>query len=221
MKSIRNAALLLMMALAGVFAMTACAQTVPVETEEQPKAASFREVLLGREAFSCLSDDGTVKSFTLKDYLEQEQGGNGKLTELTSVDMDGDGETEAVLRIDAPAGDAGGFLLLRQSDSGVEGFRLSYRMLWELKTDGTFLFSEQAGTGDGSARLAFDEEGCRMVKQCWAAGEMFAHSEFFLDGQSISEAEYETAMEAQSQKEDARWLEFTDASVQTLFPEGE
>lgn len=220
MKFIRNAALLL--ALAGVFSMTACAQTAPVETEEQSKSVSFRDVLLGREAFSYLSGDGTVRSFTLRDYMEQEQGGYGKLSELTSADMDGDGDPEAVLQIAAPAGDAGGFLVLRQSGSGsVEGFRLSYRMLWELKKDGTFLFSEQAGTGDGSARLVFDEEGCSMVKQCWAAGEMFEHSEFFLDGRQISEAEYDEAMEAQSQKEDAQWLAFTDASVLTLFPEGE
>lgn len=218
MKFIRNAALLL--ALAGTFSMTACTQSKPVEAEEQPKSVCLRDVLLGSEAFSLKSDDGAVKSLTLADFMGQEQENDGELSEWTFVDMDGDGKPEAVLRIDAPAGDAGGFLVLRQRDSGVEGFRLSYRMLWELKTDGTFLFSEQAGTGDGSARLGFDEEGCRVVKQCWATGEMFAHSEFFLDGQPISEAEYESAMEAQRQKKDAQWMEFTGESVQTLFPEG-
>lgn len=210
MKFMKKAALLAL-ALAVAVSMTACAPDEPV---------GFRDVLLGGEEFSFRADGGTVKSFTLKNYMEQEQGGYGEVSELTSVDMDGDGAHEVILRIDAPAGDAGGFLLLRQRDTDVEGFRLSYRMLWELKTDGTFLYSEQAGTGDGSARLAFDEDGCRMVKQCWAAGEMFVHSEFFLDGQPISEAEYEAAMEAQNTKEGARWLEFTETSVQTLLPEG-
>ena len=60
-----------------------------------------------------------------------------KIDRFSIVDLDGDGESEAVLQVIDVAGDMGGFLVLHREDGKVRGYPRSYREFESLKTDGT------------------------------------------------------------------------------------
>jgi hypothetical protein len=104
---------------------------------------TFKAVLLNETTFFC-----TDKS----PYNNSDHQWNGYLNELTYdtnpmitpqfavVDLDGDGVSEIVLAIE----NYNGFVILRYKESKVYGFIVSYRTMYNLKMDGSFMASNGA-----------------------------------------------------------------------------
>lgn len=198
--------LALVLSLVFMLAMTACGAAKSGQT-------TFRDILLENGAFRYNGEPITLEAFM------EEEAEFAEIFSFTTLDMDGDGEKEILLQIMAPAGDQGGYLELHQGETGVAGFRLSPRAMWELKDDGTFVYSLAAGTEDGIASLAFDGEKCTQTNHFTARGEQFRFSEYRAGETAITEAEYLAAVEAHHQKSDANWWEFTEEAIEEQFPE--
>ncbi|NNJ30354.1 lysozyme inhibitor LprI family protein [Lacrimispora defluvii] len=104
---------------------------------------TFKAVLLNKRTLLC-----TDKS----PYNDLDHEWNGYLNELAYdsnpiktpqfavVDLDGDGVSEVVLAIE----DYNGFIILRYKESKVYGFIVSYRSMYNLKADGSFMTSSSS-----------------------------------------------------------------------------
>ncbi len=104
---------------------------------------TFKAVLLNEQTLLC-----TDKS----PYDDLDHEWNGYLNELAYdtnpiktpqfavVDLDGDGVSEVVLALE----DYNGFIILRYKENKVYGFIVSYRSMYNLKADGSFMSSSSS-----------------------------------------------------------------------------
>ena len=105
---------------------------------------------------SVLLNEQTLLCMDKSPYNDLDHEWNGYLNELAYdsnpiktpqfavVDLDGDGVSEVVLAIE----DYNGFIILRYKESKVYGFIVSYRSMYNLKADGSFMTS--SSTSDTS-----------------------------------------------------------------------
>lgn len=117
------------------------------DTDVLSPMQTFKAVLLNKQTLLC-----TDKS----PYNDLDYEWNGYLKELVYdsnpiktpqfavVDLDGDGVSEVVLAIE----DYNGFIILRYKENKVYGFIVSYRSMYNLKADGSFMTS--SGSSDTS-----------------------------------------------------------------------
>ena len=136
---------------------------------------------------------------------------------FTVLDLDGDGTEEAVLQITDAANDMGGYLVLRCQEEMVLGYPSGWRTFWDLKTDGTFFYSQAGGSEDGLASIRFTEDGLVLDKYLYGTGDWFRFYDFYLDGQAISKEEYDLALLEQDEKPDAQWYAFTQEELQQVL----
>lgn len=184
---------------------TAIAAT-PLWEESLP--AGFEGVLLGEEPIFYVADGaeeprqvtiGEVPALFSPDSPYAAVGG------YAAVDLDGDGAQETVLQITDVANDMGGYLILRRQDGQIYGFPSGWRTFWELKTDGTFHCSEWAGTKESIVSLRFTDRGYEQVEHLTAEGAQFVFTSFTVEGEPVTEAEWQAAWDAQEQKPAAWW----------------
>lgn len=170
--------------------------------------AGFEGVLLGEEPILYVADGAAesrqvymreVPALFSPDSPYAAVGG------WAAVDLDGDGEQETVLQITDMANDMGGYLVLRRQGGRVYGFPSGWRTFWDLKTDGTFHCSEWAGTKESVVSLRFTDRGYEQVEHLTAEGEQFTFTSFTVEGEPVTQAEWQAAWDAQDQKPDAWW----------------
>lgn len=113
------------------------------DTDVLSPMQTFKAVLLNEQTLLC-----TDKS----PYNDLDHEWNGYLNELAYdsnpiktpqfavVDLDGDGVSEVVLAIE----DYNGFIILRYKENKVYGFIVSYRSMYNLKADGSFMSSSSS-----------------------------------------------------------------------------
>ncbi|PPK83164.1 hypothetical protein BXY41_101227 [Lacrimispora xylanisolvens] len=113
------------------------------DTDALSPMQTFKAVLLNEQTLLC-----TDKS----PYNDLDHEWNGYLNELAYdsnpiktpqfavVDLDGDGVSEVVLAIE----DYNGFIILRYKEGNVYGFIVSYRTMYNLKADGSFMSSSSS-----------------------------------------------------------------------------
>ena len=145
---------------------------------------------------------------TLEQHLincETELGQDMDYIAFTYCDLDRDGSTELILC--HTVGDADGwFDILRYNheDGMVYLYERSYRGLLQLKTDGTFHYSDGA-SNSGIASLRF--EGAETVTQpiSWVESDDNIEVRYFVDGNPAEAAAYNFAAELQAQKNSVVW----------------
>lgn len=175
-------------------------------TNASTSSADYSGITLGNSEFIYKASGEAPEALKLADFIKAE-GDYAVITSCADIDLNGDGGNEYVLRIDNPAGDSGGYLVLHKAGGEVYGFRFDSRMFWDLKTDGTFSYSEAAGTEDGVASISFEDGGYSVNKLICAKGEQFQFKSFIIDGKEVLPEEYDKAIEQQSNKPNAEWTE--------------
>ena len=180
----------------------------------------YRGVLSGQDAFLYMDGGDAPASLEISQVpaLFSPDSSYAAVGWFTVLDLDGDGTEETVLQITDAANDMGGYLVLRCQDEEVLGYPSGWRTFWNLKTDGTFSYSQAGGSEDGLASIRFTEDGFVLDKYLYGAGDCFQFYGFYLDGQAISEAEYGQALLEQDEKPDAQWYEFTPENIDSLCP---
>ena len=183
-------------------------------------SAEIRDVLLGSTSFLYWAEGSKApesKAISQVPALFSPDSDYAHIYQFAVLDLDGDGGSEVVLEISDVASDMGGYLVLRQVGGTVYGYPSGWRTFWNLKTDGTFTYSAPAGNEDGTASVRFTETGMELYKLISGQGKQFEFDTFLIDGQPVSQQEYEAAWEAQDQKSDAEWYEFTGENIRTVF----
>ena len=179
---------------------------------------AYQDVLLGQAPFLCVDGSGQEVPTLLPDIplAFSPYSSYASVTEFAVLDLDGDGSREVVLQVTDVANDMGGYVVLRQEGNEIRGYPSSWRTFWQLKTDGTFTYSDTAGTEEGVASARFEGEELIMDKHIRCEMEALEPTAFEVDGRPVSQTEYEAALEAQDQKADAVWYELNETNIQQL-----
>lgn len=139
---------------------------------------------------------------------------------FAAVDLNSNGLPEVVLKVDAAAGDAGGYLVLYQLKGTVYGVKLGYRMFLDLKRDGTFSYSDPTGSEHGVAVLYLgtkDPGGLGKRFYCVLDHETDQYT-YYVRRQEATKAEYAAAEAQWEEQQDAIWYSFTPADIRNVFP---
>lgn len=183
-------------------------------------SSEIRDVLLGSTSFLYWAEGSEApesKAISQVPALFSPDSDYAHIYQFAVLDLDDDGGLEVVLQISDVANDMGGYLVLRQVGGTVYGYPSGWRTFWYLKTDGTFVYSYQAGNEDGAASVRFTGTGMELEKRICGQGKQFEFDTFLIDGQPVSQREYEAAWDAQNQKSDAEWYEFTEENIRMVF----
>ncbi len=122
---------------------------------------------------------------------------------LLSLNADGQNDVAAVMF------DDGNIVILRKSAGTVTGFDFGLHGMYRLNTDGSFYWSNDAGTGYGCSMLDFSENGCTAV-ELWRVehGESGSVAHYAGD-KRLSEQEFQ-AVSAQNSQESVLWIPWAD-----------
>lgn len=81
------------------------------------------------------------------------------LVEYCIVDMDGDGDVEMLIR-----GWTQDILVLREENNDVYGYDFSFRSMYNVATDGSFCWNDNAGNTYGVSKLSFANRICQLIE---------------------------------------------------------
>ena len=191
------------------------AEMPSVEMDEATRAA-FASVLL--DGGTMITETGAV--VTLEERLTP-------LSEMVSykgyrafsvVDLDQDGVPEVVFQKRVNAVDC--YDILWYHEGQVQVFTLQYRGFREVKVDGSFHYSGSAfQTGYG--RLRFTEEGAHTdtigLYECFPDENGISQPQYVLGGRPVVKAAFSSFAQAQEQKEELIWTEYTAEELENAF----
>ena len=208
---------------------TACATSAikPNETDDNATSNSdtntesiFKAVLLGDAQFVYANSENT-KTMNITDVpsIFDPDDSYMKIWDFSVVDLDGDGYYEVILFVEGVAGDTGGKIILHQIGNDIYGYVSDNRTLVDLKTDGTFSYSDPTGVIEGGIGTVtdFSERGYTLDKISYGSGTYEGWNTFVVDHQPATEKEYFDAAAIQNEKPDAEWYDFTDENINAVF----
>ncbi len=180
----------------------------------------FKEVLLGNTQFR-YSSGGEMRTIAITDVptLFDAEDSFMKIWEFAVVDLNGDGEEEVILFVVGAAGDTGGKVILHQVGDTVYGYITDDRTLVDLKTDGTYNFSDPTGvTEAGIAAITdFSEIGYTVDKISYETGTYEGWNSFVVNHHPATEEEYLDAVSRQEEKQNAEWYDFNKENVNAFL----
>ncbi|WP_312093613.1 hypothetical protein [Aminipila sp.] len=176
---------------------------------------AYKAVLLNNAEFFSIDNK---KKLSLDDFLTNKEiyGADFKVTHFTVLDMDGDEVPEVVLELavdDNPAF----YEVLHYMDDTVYGYNIVYRGLEDLKTDGTFQYSNGAAdNGYGKLKFqlnAYETDILGYMKSSQNNDNITIS--YFVNNKSVTEESYNYFIKEQDQKKDVVWYEFSQKNVET------
>ena len=191
------------LALVGVFALVGCSgNSAPV---------NMQDVLKGNQPFYYAANGGSdFASVNIADIpsLLNPDDVYMAIQNYAVIDLDCDGSEEAVVFVCGAAGDTGGYFVLHSSDDHVYGYRTDYRTFENLKTDGTFLYSDDLGSKEGVATISFSQDGLVITDVISATGQAYTMDHFMINGKKVTQEEYNAEKENQDLKSNVQWHEY-------------
>lgn len=198
---------------------------LPADSPAAKADTLYGEVLLGSRSFTLLGEEGEsagrqVSVSDIPGLFPLGDDGHTVVRRFAAVDLNSNGLPEVVLKVDAAAGDAGGYIVLYQLKGTVYGVKLDYRMFWDLKRDGTFSYSDATGSEHGVAVLYLGAKypgGLGKRFYCVLDHETDQYT-YYLNRQEVTKTEYEDAEAQWAERQDAIWYSFTPADIRNVFP---
>lgn len=176
---------------------------------------AYKSVLLNNDEFFSIDNK---KRLSLNDFLTNKET-NGtifEVTHFTVLDMDGDEVPEVVLEL-AADNNPEFYEVLHYMDDTIYGYNIVYRGLEELKTDGTFQYSNGApDNGYGKLKFqsnAYETDILGYMKPIQNNDNITIG--YFINNKSVTEESYNSFMKEEDEKKDVVWHEFSQKNVET------
>lgn len=176
---------------------------------------AYKSVLLNNDEFFSIDNK---KRLSLNDFLTNKET-NGtifEVTHFTVLDMDGDEVPEVVLEL-AADNNPEFYEVLHYMDDTIYGYNIVYRGLEELKTDGTFQYSNGAAdNGYGKLKFqsnAYETDILGYMKPIQNNDNITIG--YFINNKSVTEESYNSFMKEEDEKKDVVWHEFSQKNVET------
>lgn len=196
--------------------LAACSKTQELVVEDtgipQKSELSVQDVLNGNQPFYYVSageSDFTLVNIAEAPSLFKPNDDYTAIQKYAMVDLDGDGTEEAVIFVCGATGDTGGYLVLNGNGNNVYGYQTDYRTFENLKADGTFFYSDAAGTKEGVATIGFTQSGFVMTDILSATGQAYMMDNYMINGKKATDEEYNSEKEKQDLKNNVGWHEFS------------
>ena len=153
-----------------------------------------------------LFDTNTNKKVFLQDYLND--AGLTK-SKYSFVDLDEDATEEMIIWLFRGTNEYRGFLILRINNDDVYAYELSYRNFYELKEDGTFMYSSSA-SDYGIGKINFVDATYTIIPIVYCKSTDGDHkTHYYIDNSSISKKDFDNYIMEQNKKVATNWAEFT------------
>ncbi|MCM1124740.1 MAG: hypothetical protein NC416_19365 [Eubacterium sp.] len=193
------------------------------KAEEPPasEGTTFKSVLLGKSNFVCTDlENQSLNISEIKHAVTDDDSVTIGVTKFAWIDLDGDGEEETVLWLQMNGISDCGFEILHYQNGEVYGYTAPYRAFMNLKTDGTFLFSN--GSADfGVGQMIFSGTAYRINGQVYSESEYDADKEcmvrYYADEEACSEDAFHAAIDRQEQKMDVIWYDLSDDNINAVL----
>lgn len=192
-----------------VWALVAVLALVGCSSNSTP--ANMQNVLKGKQPFYYAADGGSdFVSVNMADVpsLLNPDDAYMAIQNYAMIDLDGNGSEETVVFVCGAAGDTGGYLVLHSNDCHVYGYRTNYRTFENLKTDGTFIYSDDLGSKEGVATIGFTQDGLVITDVLSATGQAYTMDNFMINGKKATQEEYNAEKEKQNLKNNVEWHEY-------------
>lgn len=186
----------------------------PLSLEE-----SYKAILLEDGEFISTDLQNTQLNLkTIKKVVTDDDTIRVAATKFSITDLNGDGKAEIIILLQINDISDYGFEILQYQEKGVYGYTLPYRAFLDLKTDGTFTFSD----GDtGIGKLRFSENGYTIDKLHYSESNYDSNNElkvaYFVNGETSSEEEFNRTMRQQEEKSNVRWYDLSSDNVNIAF----
>lgn len=159
------------------------------------------------------------KNLYLNDFLTNEEiyGAIFKVTHFTVLDLDGDKIPEVVLELSVGNNSPMCFEVLHYMNGEVYGYNIVYRGLEELKTDGTFRYSN--GASDyGCGKLRFESNAYKtdILGYCKSSESNNGTTiSYFINNKPVTEESFNSFMKEEHEKKDVVRYEFSQKNIET------
>lgn len=205
--------------------LTACGKQQDSDLADiDPNAPSYSGFFNGDVTASSLligySTEAAEASFRAPDvYVGADMDGaplEWTVDRFALLDMDGDGEDELILAISSNGNEE--YVIFTRYDGALYANQLVYRGFLEPKADGTFGFSGGA-LDNGCARARFECGVLSYENFAVMSGNSDGSRSCTLNGEQVSEEEYDAFLSEQDSKEDLSWTEFSLDAVKSALAE--
>ncbi len=189
----------------------------PPEQSLELEENNYKSILLGKSNFICTSlENKSLNISEIGQAVTDDDSVTVSATKFTIIDIDGDGEDEAVLWLQINNISDYGFEILHYQNGEIYGYTLQYRAFMNLKADGTFLFSGGAADS-GIGKMTFSETGYSVNAQAYSQSGYDSNNElnvqYFINDESCSEDEFNDVLNGQEQKADVEWYDLSENNI--------
>lgn len=193
----------------------------PPEPSVELEGNTYKSILLGKSNFICTNlANESLNISEIGQAVTDDESVTVSATKFTVMDIDGDGEDEAVLWLQINNISDYGFEILHYQNGEIYGYTLQYRTFMNLKTDGTFLFSGGAADS-GIGKMIFSETGYNVNTQAYSQSGYDTNNElnvqYFINDESCSEDEFNDILNGQEQKADVEWYDLSENNINAIL----
>lgn len=193
----------------------------PPEPSVELEENAYKSILLGKSNFICTNlANESLNISEIGQAVTDDDSVTVSATKFTVMDIDGDGEDEAVLWLQINNISDYGFEILHYQNGEIYGYTLQYRAFMNLKTDGTFLFSGGAADS-GIGKMTFSETGYSVNTQVYSQSGYDTNNElnvqYFINDESCSEDEFNDILNGQEQKADVEWYDLSENNINAIL----
>lgn len=163
---------------------------------------SNKEIL---DSNAIIFDTNTNESVYLCDYLVDS---SLSVYNYTAIDLNSDGTCEMVIQLAKGTTEYWGSLILHSDQEKVYAHEFTYRSFYDLKADGTFMYS--AGASDyGIAKMDFISDSYTILPIVYCESTEDQDIAYIINGNIASKDQFDIYISEQIDKAVADWQEFT------------
>lgn len=148
-------------------------------------AEPFSKILKNEQAFYTSYSKTNI---TLSDY-------NKTVWQYSLVDMDADGNDELAIMFED-----GNIIILRQKDDKVLGYDFGLHSMYQINSDGSFLWNSDAGSIYGCSTLKFEDEQYK-TNELWRVENDGNNTiTYYVNGKTVTKNEFDALNEKRNKK---------------------
>lgn len=170
----------------------------------------YEDVILGKKAVY-IEDDNK----TLQEYIKLLDIEDGVLSRFTLMDLDNDGVDELILEYSV-AQYPYSYFLLHCADKKIYMYDLGLRSFNCLRTDGTFEYASSA-MDNGIARVDFTKAETIIAPIAYSKEGTKDNIVYYEENNQINLAKFNKILEAQWQKDEPIWLEYSENNILNIL----
>ncbi len=183
------------------------------DQSKQTALLAYMDVMLNKVQLITTSyaESGT-KTIYLNQLLK-EGADSFQFINFAVLDMDGDKIDEVVIQYSLTASYPypDYVEVLHYREGTVYGYNFSYRGLYGLKNDGSFMWSN-AADDNGYATLQFPSYNWEYVNIAYNKPNL-NNEPYVINYQTVTKSDYDTFIKSQEEKEDVIWYEFNEENI--------